>query len=362
MPPGTAPAHNRAYPASYALGISSLFDLIRRLNNDPLLRSTCGFTNYLPSYPTFWRVFDQVAGMPERIDECCQVLLEQLRELLPDLGQEVAVDSTTIKAYANGNRTNSVRNPGAPADPDASWTKKHSAQDPSHEGWLFGYKVHIVADANHDIPLQMTVTSASRNDNPLLEPLLSGLEAWCQWFRLANRTIVIADRGYDSQHNNVFVHRSGGIPVIHKRRPPGGKLHDGIYTTDGVPTCLGQVEMEYIRTDPDTGHHLYRCPAGGCARRQTVLGYAAGGDEAREGPERDVRLFGGRIRRGSPEWDTACHKRWSVERVFSRRKYPGRLERHKYFGLRRVSAHTRLQMLLSLAERLAQVKAAAAAV
>ena len=97
------------------------------------------------------------------------------------------------------------------------------------------------------------------------------------------------------------MHLSGSIPVIHKRQPSGGKRHDGIHTTDGVPTCLGQVEMEYICTDPDTGHHLYRCPAGGRARRQTVLGYTAGGDEAWEDPEQNIRLFGGRIRRGSPE-------------------------------------------------------------
>ena len=216
-----------------------------------------------------------------------------------------------------------------------------------------------MADASHDIPLQMTVTTASRNDNPLLVPLLSGLEAWCEWFRLANGAIVIADRGYDSQRNDHFVHCHGGIPVIHKRRPPGGKLHDGIYTTNGVPTCLGQVEMEYIRTNTDTGHHLYRCPAGGCVRRQTVMGYAACGDESWEDPERNIRLFGGRIRRGNPEWDAAYRKRWSVERVFSRWKDHGRLERHRYFGLRRVSAHARLQMLTSLAKKLAQVKAAA---
>lgn len=236
----------RAYLASYALGISSLSDLIRRLHNEPLLRSICEFANYLPSYATFWRVFDQLSGMPEQIDECCQILLKQLHELLPDLGQEVAVDSTTIPAYANPNRKHSSRNPGGPADPDVSWTKKHNARDPSQEEWVFGYKAHVVADANYDLPLQMVVTTASQNDTSLLAPLLSGLQAWCEWFRLANGAIVIADRGYDAQRNNQFVHCHGGIPVIHKRRPPGGKLHDGIYTTNGVPTCLGQVEMEYI--------------------------------------------------------------------------------------------------------------------
>lgn len=194
----------RAYIASYALGIGGLSDLIRRLHNDPTLCSICGFVNYLPSYATFWRVFDQLAGMPERIDECCHAVLHQLRELLPDLGQEVAVDSTTIPAYANPNRKDSGRNPGSPADPDASWTKKYSAQDPSHEEWVFDYKAHVVADASYDIPLQMMVTTASRNDNPLLAPLLSGREAWCEWFRLANGALVIADRCDDSQHNNVL--------------------------------------------------------------------------------------------------------------------------------------------------------------
>ena len=42
-------------------------------------------------------------------------------------------------------------------------------------------------------------------------------------------------------------------------------------------------------------------------------------------------------------------KRWSVERVSNRWKYHGRLERHRYFGLRRVSAYARLRMLMSLA-------------
>ena len=53
-------------------------------------------------------------------------------------------------------------------------------------------------------------------------------------------------------------------------------------------------------------------------------------------------------------------KRWSGERVFSRRKEQGRLERHCYFDLRRVSAHTRLQMLMSLAAQLGQALAEAA--
>ena len=118
--------------------------------------------------------------------------------------------------------------------------------------------------------------------------------------------------------------------------------------------------MAYVRTDSDTGHHLYRCPEGGCPRRDTAHAVSACDDESWENPEDNIRLFGGAIRRGSPEWKAMYGKRWSVERVFSRWKEQGLLERHCYFGLRRVSAHARLQMLMSLAAQLDRALAEAA--
>ena len=121
------------------------------------------------------------------------------------------------------------------------------------------------------------------------------MQSWCSGFRLADGAAVIADRGYDSRRNNDYAHRSGGIPVIHKRRPPGGRRREGIYTTDGVPTGLGRVEMEYVRTDPDTGHRRYRCPAGGGAWRERFQGCAVCGDAAWQTPGRNLRWFSGRI-------------------------------------------------------------------
>ena len=117
--------------------------------------------------------------------------------------------------------------------------------------------------------------------------------------------------------------------------------------------------MAYVRTDPDTGRHLYRCPEDGYARRDTARSVSACDDEAWENPEGNIRLFGGRIRRGSPEWNTMYARRWSRERTSNRRKEQGRLERHCYFGLQRVSAHARLRMLMSLAAQLDQFLAEA---
>ena len=186
----------------------------------------------------------------------------------------------------------------------------------------------------------------------MLKPLIEKAEAEHAWFGIRPGSVALADRGYDSKPNNEYVHRKGGAPVIHKRKPRGG-LHDGIYTTKGIPTCLGKQEMEFIWTDPQTGHHLYRCPASGCSRSGQKLGYATCGDESWEDPEQDIRLFGGKIRRASPEWALKYAKRWSVERLFSLWKYPGRLEQHCYMGLAKIRLHPLLQMLVSLAEKTA---------
>ena len=46
--------------------------------------------------------------------------------------------------------------------------------------------------------------------------------------------------------------------------------HQGIYTADGEPTCVGQVPMKYVRTDPTDGRRLYRCA--GCHLRNSQRG------------------------------------------------------------------------------------------
>ena len=350
----------RACLASRHLGIGSLSALIVRLNNDPALRSVAGFTDSLPSYATFWRVFDRLAGMPELIARCCDDLLDRLAELAPDLGQEVAVDATTIEAYANPNRKRTARNPDGPADADASWTKKNSARDPSQQEWVFGYKAHVVADAKRDVPLDMVVATAKSNDSPFLLPLLKGLasshsgSAWrrARWSLptggMIPKTITsscIGTAGFRSCAS-AGCRRASCITPSTLRR-------------ERRPVWAGR-EMAYVRTDSDTGHHLYRCPEGGCPRRDTAHAVSACDDESWENPEDNIRLFGGAIRRGSPEWKAMYGKRWSVERVFSRWKEQGLLERHCYFGLRRVSAHARLQMLMSLAAQLDRALAEAA--
>ena len=153
---------------------------------------------------------------------------------------------------------------------------------------------------------------------------------------------MIADRGYDSMANHEHLHRKGILPIIHIRRRANAALYDGIYTEKGVPTCLGQVPMEYVRSEPEKGH-LYRCR--GCH----LVGSMRGGirhcdTQVWEDPTQNIRLFGV-VRGDSEEWKNLYTKRQAIERVFKSMKESRRLERHCVRDLRQITLHAIMSAL-----------------
>ena len=336
----------RAYVASFVLNLGSTNDLIRLLMRDRQLRRLCGFGDLLPHRTTFNRFITRLAQHPDLVEQSLASVTGKLRELIRDLGAEVAVDSTVVRTHANPHRRTL-------ADPQASWTAKNSTK--AMEGgkeWHYGYKLHMVADANHGIPLGMVVTTASRNDSPELPVVMDKAREWFPWFR---PTAVMADRGYDAMTNYRHLQRHGAVPVILIRELSRTKLYDGIYTKEGVPTCLGQIPMRWVRTDPATGHHLYRCA--GCDLAGTKAGTVLRcDDEMWEDPAQNPRLFSP-IRRQSPEWKELYAKRPAIERTFKSLKQSRRLERHCARGLARVRLHCLMAVLTYQATALASALA-----
>ena len=152
----------RSYVASFILNLPHTNALIRRLSDDPKLRSLCGFSGALPHRTTFNRFIQRLSHHPDLVEGCFVQITGRLKDLLPDLGQEVAIDATTVRSHSNPNRKRI-------SDPEASWTAKTSAR--SKQGgkeWFFGYKVHMAADANYGVPIAHFVTTAKRNDSPEL--------------------------------------------------------------------------------------------------------------------------------------------------------------------------------------------------
>ena len=335
----------RAYVGSFVLNLPHTNALLRRLEDDDGFRLLCGFGS-LPHRTTFNRFILRLSRHTDLVEASFVRLTEQIGEILPDLGREVAVDSTTVRSHCAPSRK-------PISDPQASWTAKNSTQAKSGgKEWRHGYKVHMIADANYGLPLAHIVTTASRNDSPELPMVFAKTEGLYPWF---HPSAVIADRGYDSAANHEFLRGKDALPIIHIRRKARGELYEGIYTKKGVPTCLGQIPMEFVRSDQERGH-LYRCNPKGCRLAGSTRGGIRHCDtEVWEDPTTNIRLFGA-IRRDGPEWKALYVKRQSIERVFKSMKESRRLERHCVRGLQQITLHSIMSALAFQATALVKLR------
>ena len=96
----------RALIAMRLLGIPTVSALHRELDNNPALRRVCGMDRpgALPSADTIRRVRRRLVELAGTLREAIGETITELKKYLPDLGCEVAVDSTKIRSYSEGNK------------------------------------------------------------------------------------------------------------------------------------------------------------------------------------------------------------------------------------------------------------------
>ena len=123
----------------------------------------------------------------------------------------------------------------------------------------------------------------------------------------------------------------------------------------GAPYCAGNKVMQWLRTDPKTGHHLYGCPPEGCHRKSQAHMFMMNcGDQHWEDPQDNLRVISA-VARASPEWKELYRKRPIIERSFSSLKRSRLLDRHQYLTQRKIRTHVALSMLTYVATMLAHV-------
>ena len=187
---------------------------VNDLQFNPRLAGMCGF-DHVPSESTFSRFFKRLANHTNLVEDLVVSLVDQCRELLDDFGQEVAVDSTAIDAYCNTLPVFKKRDPGRPkkgdekkvSDPEAAKGKRHVTYS-SDMQWFFGYKFHVLCDANYDLPIAFTMTPGNKNDSKLLPPVFRKAKEKYSWF---SPELLLADKGYEGRPNADFLCKEGTI-------------------------------------------------------------------------------------------------------------------------------------------------------
>ncbi len=343
--PGYSPrAMFRAWLCKYLLEIPTNVKLVERLKLSSGLREVCGFYHGAPSETAISRFTSRLPEYQDMVDRCFAQVTEKVRGFLPDLGKDVAIDSTSIESYSNPNRK-------VVSDPDAAWGVKHTARSKPKEKkpnetkteWFFGYKLHMVSDANHEIPLDMILTPGNENDSPLLKDVFKKAKTTYKWWKPKH---LIADRGYDSGPNHEYLIDQKTTPVIHIRKPTADdKMYDGIFNDKGEPTCMGMKPMVYVKTHPETGRHLYRCRGEGChLKTEGTKAITHCDTEEWFDPADNPRVLGP-LPRQSEEWKALYKKRMSIERIFKNTKHSRLLDGHLFRRMEKIRLHGTISML-----------------
>lgn len=249
-------------------------ELYRRLWDDPMLREICDIEAHeRPYHPSQLTRFRRRVGQV-RLEGIMNRLVEDLVDDGIVSGESVVMDATFIKAYSKRDPHNNRR--GA-SDPEARVGRDGKTYD-------LGYKAHIAADANSELPVAFTAAPANENEKKHAPGLLDkAVEATGSRVKR-----LVADSQYSSKRFRKKAADCGVEAVI--------------------PYPANQRRGEdVLRVDKHFRAH---------------------------GPPRERKIY--------------MQKRSSIERVNSRLKDLLGLDRHRVRGLRNITVHVALCIITML--------------
>ncbi len=365
--------------------------LRRELLRNGELRDLCGFDPLLgsaaaPTARAYSNFFANLFKLADDVEAMFDGLVEELRSFIPELGKNLAADG---KALDSAGKPSDKAADGR-RETDADWGKKtYRGVGKDAKAWekvksWFGFKLHLVVDADCELPLAFEVTQASTTDTERLLPLMEKL---CEKHPgiVEESEHCMLDKGYDSAGNNAGLLDGYGVKPVgdtremwkdgEKTRPLYPERADNIvYDERGGLWCEAvskrdakkteRRSMAYAGFEADRRTLKYRCPAAAygfeCPERSGCGngGGAGAGDYGRivRVPlEIDRRIFVP-VPRDSPKWERHYKKRTAVERVNSRLDVSFGFERHYIRGLRKMKVRIGLALVVMLAMALGSLK------
>ncbi|MGA9874252.1 MAG: transposase [Solirubrobacteraceae bacterium] len=287
----------------------------------------------VPSKDAVYRFNRKLRRCEGQRQECIDSILEALRSKNPGMGENIAIDGSSIPAYANGQRFKSKggreRKPNEYSDPDASWGHR-SAVSTRAAGSFYGYKIHMAVDAATDLPLAWTVETAKDSEAQFALSLLD--EVTERGFSV--RTAAM-DKGYDSGPIYDGCEERNVRPIIPLKETTAVKKGD-----HKPPRCKHGV-WQFAGADYKRGASKWRCPEGKCSPASVW--------------KKADRLFP-LVPRYTKRWKGLYCGRASVEREFGRLKNEWALTPLRVRRIERVKCHTDLTILTVLAFELAKAR------
>jgi hypothetical protein len=357
---------------TYALRHRHFESCLGELHRNPSLAKQIGIESE-DQIPRGWNVsrFLQTLGQEPHLSEMRSIfdgMVKTLGGVVPDLGKAVAGDATALNARrlrddakkhklekeqqaSTGKTEDETKAAKDKAPEEKIKYDKHGLPQPSggrkeykdDQGRVtkivewFGYKLHLLVCAKHEVALAYRVSSTKVGDNEMLPPLVDEAMA-----NLPPRRIqtLAYDKAADDNKVHEKLHQARIKPLIQMRslwkEEPERMLpgHDGnsnvVYDEAGTLYCYDRAsqpmirrQMAYIGHEASRGTLKYRCPAlhAGlpCAMSEICNAGKQYGMTVRVKQAIDLRRFPP-IPRATKQFERLYKERTSVERVNGRFK------------------------------------------
>ena len=369
----------------------SIESLRRELRRNGELRQACGFDLFLgeravPLASVYSRFIKKLFRHQEQIDAMFDELLEALRTVLPGFGKRLAIDSKAIDSHG---RPSKNEEQDGRRDTDADWgTKRYHGVREDGTLWekikhWFGYKLHLIVDADYELPVAYSLTKASASDCPELLPMVDQLDQEHPGL-LDETDFFSGDKAYDSKDNNRDLWDTYHIkPIIDIRNTWQEEPHlprqvhpeqvDTIFHTErGEVLCRcrddqphepdNYTPMVFQGFEADRECLKYRCPAAAKGISCTQRDLCNEGDHTQHGRivrvplDKDRRIFTPQARH-SKTWKHEYKHRTAVERVNSRIDLSFGFEHHFIRGQKKMRLRAGLALVVMLAMALGRIRA-----
>lgn len=357
-----------------ALRHHSFESCLAELHRNPSLCRLIGITS-VEQIPNAWNVsrFLDVLGQEPHQGHLRTVfddLVARLGQAVPDLGRHTAADATGLNGRPK-------KDPQAVAEevnqglPQPSGGRKEYKDDQGKVvkvvEW-FGYKLHLMVDVKHEVPLAFCVSDTKTGDNERVASLVEQAKANLPEGRIQT---LAYDKAADDEKVHAYLHEEGIKPLIQNRalwkeepeRPlPGPKgryplnvVHDEagtVYCYDQSRPVPVRHRMAYVGYEKGRKTLKYRCPA----RHQ---GWACGNEgRCNEGKSYglivrvahtlDLRRFPP-IPRATKTFERMYKGRTAVERVNARAKIFWGVDDGNVRGARRFCGYVNAVMVVCVA-------------